>query len=178
MDNDYSIVRCLFCATGKENCVVDAIHRNGWGRAIYPKRTGLIRNKGQWIEVSKPLLPGYVFLYSNEAQVRYDELISVKDVVRVLRYEAGQDALTGKDLAFADWLWRNDGNISAMKALQIGDWIEITDTAFKQLQGTIVRMDRRRRNFLVSLNTAGVIRQIWLTYEVVEKRNPVSESLG
>ena len=57
-----------------------------------------------------------------------------------------------------------------MKALQIGDWIEITDGVFKQLHGTIVRMDRRRRTFLVSLNGEGAIKQIWLTYEVIEKR--------
>lgn len=62
-----------------------------------------------------------------------------------------------------------------MKALQIGDWSEITDGVFKQLHGTIVRMDRRRRTFLVSLDGSGSIRQIWLTYEVVEKRD-ASES--
>lgn len=39
-----------------------------------------------------------------------------------------------------------------MKALQIGDWIEITDGVFKELHGTIVKMDRRRKTFLVSLD--------------------------
>ena len=134
-----------------------------------------MRSTGQWIEVSKPLLPGYVFVYSNEKQVRHDELAAVHHVAHILSYESGRDALIGGDLEFADWVWQNGGNIGAMKALQIGDWIEITDGVFKQLHGTIVRMDRRRRTFLVSLDGSGSIRQIWLTYEVVEKRD-ASES--
>ena len=85
--------------------------------------------------------------------------------------------MAGRDLEFADWVWRNDGNIGAMRALQIGDWIEITDSVFKQLHGTIERMDRRKRTFLVSLGDEGVIRKIWLTYEVIEKRKVKPESL-
>lgn len=151
---------------------METVHRNGWGCAIFPKRTALVRNGRQWVEIQKRLLPGYVFVYSGQGQVRYDELVAVRDVIRVLSYEPGCDALTGKDLAFADWIWRNQGEIKPMKALQIGEWIEITDGLFKQLHGTIVRMDRRRRAFLVALEGTGVIRQIWLTYEVVEKREP------
>ena len=55
-----------------------------------------------------------------------------------------------------------------MKALQIGDWIEIADGVFKALHGTIEQMDRRRKTFLVSLDGAGAVRQIWLAYEVME----------
>jgi transcriptional antiterminator NusG len=175
--NGYHTVRCLFCTVGKEKIVVDTVHKNDWGHAIFPKRVGFVRTKGQWIEVSKPLLPGYVFVYSDEEQPRYDELASVNHVVRVLRYEKGCDGLAGRDLEFADWVWRNDGSIGAMRALQIGDWIEITDSVFKQLHGTIVRMDRRKRTFLVSLGDEGAIRKIWLTYEVIEKRKANPESL-
>ena len=82
--NGYHTVRCLFCTVGKEKIVVDTVHKNDWGHAIFPKRVGFVRTKGQWIEVSKPLLPGYVFVYSDEEQPRYDELASVNHVVRVL----------------------------------------------------------------------------------------------
>lgn len=168
--NGYHTVRCLFCVAGKEENVVEAVHRNGWGCAIFPTRTALVRSGRQWVEMQKLLLPGYVFIYSDEGQVRHDELVAVRDVIRVLSYEPGCDELIGKDLEFADWIWRNRGEIKPMKALQIGDWIEITDGLFRQLHGTILRMDRRRRSFLVALGGTGVIRQIWLTYEVVEKR--------
>ena len=99
------------------------------------------------------------------------DFLALGYVIRVLSYGKGQEALTGRDLEFADWIWRQDGRVGMMKALQIGDWIEITDGAFKALKGTIVKMDRRRKTFLVSLDGAGAVRQIWLTYEVVEKRD-------
>ena len=56
-----------------------------------------------------------------------------------------------------------------MKALQVGDEIQIVDGVFKSLNGVVARMDRRRKTIQVRLNTQGFIRQIWLTYQVVEK---------
>lgn len=174
----YHTVRCLFCTAGKEESVAQTVRRNGWGHAIFPRRACLVRSGSQWTETLKPLLPGYVFVYSGTGQAQYAELAAIRHVIRVLSYEPGCDALTGTDLAFADWLWRNHGEIRAMKALRIGDWIEITDGLFKELHGTIVRMDRRRRFFLVSLEGTGVIRQIWLSYEVVEKREADHRETG
>lgn len=174
----YHTARCLFCTVGKEESVAETVRRNDWGRAIFPKKAGLVRSGRQCIETLKPLLPGYVFVYSNEGQVCHAELTAVRHVIRVLSYELGCDALTGKDLAFADWIWCNHGEIRAMKALQIGDWIEITDGLFKELHGTIVRMDRRRRSFLVSLEGVGIIRQIWLSYEVVKKLDVQRQTEG
>ncbi len=171
----YHTVRCLFCVTGKEENVAYTVHKNGWGRAIFPKRSALVRTNGQWTEISKPLLPGYVFVYSEEKQVLAHELEAINYVIRVLSYDAGHEELTERDQEFADWIWRNDGWINPMKAVQIGDWIEITDGIFKQLHGTIVRMDRRKRRFLVSLDGAGMLRQIWMTYVIVDKRDAASD---
>lgn len=170
MENGYQTVRCLFCTTGKEELVVQAVEEKGWGKAIFPKRSSPVRKGRQWIEMFKPLLPGYVFVYSDRGQVRQRDFLNLSHVIRVLSYDGERDELTGRDLEFAGWIWQQRGRVGVMKALQIGDWIEITDGAFKQLHGTIVRMDRRRRTFLVSLNGEGAIKQIWLTYEVIEKR--------
>lgn len=65
--------------------------------------------------------------------------------IYVLKCEPGHDALSGKDLAFADGIWRNHGEISVTKALQIGDQIKSTGGLFKELHSTMGRMDRRRR---------------------------------
>ena len=55
-----------------------------------------------------------------------------------------------------------------MKAVQIGDRIEIVDGVFKQLHGTVTKMDRRRRTARIALETEGTPKQIWLAYEVVD----------
>ena len=169
----YTCVRCLFCNTGREESVVQAIRANGWGRAIFPQRVRTIRHgREKNDEVLTPLLPGYVFVYSDQVVARRDELLSLQHVIRVLTYVAdGQDKLVGRDLEFADWLWRLDGRIGIMKALQVGDRIEIVDGVFKQLHGTITRMDKRQKTICVSLETEGSPKQIWLAYEIVEKKD-------
>lgn len=59
----YQTVRCLFCETGKEESVVERVHKSGVGRAIFARRSGTKRQNGTWIETLRPLLPGYVFVY-------------------------------------------------------------------------------------------------------------------
>lgn len=87
---EYSCVRCLFCNTGRENAVVRSVEQNGWGRAIFAERVKTIRRDGQTIETLVPLLPGYVFVYSDEANTaRRDELLGLRSVIRVLSYGAG-----------------------------------------------------------------------------------------
>ena len=145
---------------------MECVHKSGLERH-FCKGSG---TSGKW-EMIETLrrVARYVFVYLDRrcAQRR----IAAIPKSSVLHHGDGQGDLTGRDLEFADWIWRQDGRIGAMKALQIGDWIEITDGAFKALKGTIVKMDRRRKTFLVSLDGAGAVRQIWLTYEVVEKRD-------
>lgn len=62
-----------------------------------------------------------------------------------------------------------NGKIGLLKALQVGDRIEIIDGILKQLHGTITKMDKRKRTIRIALDTEGAIREIWLAYDVVEK---------
>ena len=124
---------------------------------------------GAWTEVVFPLLPGYVFVFSDGGEDRSAEFLRLGHVIRVLTYGGGSDTLMGRDLEFADWLWSLNGRIEVMQAVQIGDRIEIVDGVFKRLHGTITKMDRRRRTVRVSLETEGTPKQIWLAYEIVEK---------
>ena len=36
------------------------------------------------------------------------------------------------------------------------------------MRGTIIRVDRRKQTCCVALDTSGIIRQVWLPYELVE----------
>ena len=167
---EYRRVRCLFCNTGKEEQIVRLIQIKGWGKALFPQRIKTMFKNGAWTEVVFPLLPGYVFVFSDGEEDRSAEFLRLGHVIRVLTYGGGSDTLMGRDLEFADWLWSLNGRIEVMQAVQIGDRIEIVDGVFKRLQGTITKMDRRRRTVRVSLETEGTPKQIWLAYEIIEKR--------
>ena len=129
---EYGVVYCLFCSTGKEEQDVRLIQEYGWGRAIFAYRIKTMLKKGAWIKAPAPLLPGYVFLYMDVTRGRFDDILRLQHVIRLLTYNDGTSALIGHDLEFADLLWRLDGQIDVMKAVQIGDRIEIIDGVFKQ----------------------------------------------
>ena len=171
----YLSVRCLFCETGKEKRVVDAIHKEQLGHAIFAQRVKIVRiNREEYKEELSPLLPGYVFVYADQEDVSAASYHKVPHVVRVLSYENGADELVGRDLEFANWLWRQSGRIGVMKAVQIGDRVEIVDEAFKGLQGKIIRMNRGRKNICVTLDTKTTPMKILLSYRVIEKQTEES----
>lgn len=167
--SEYGFVRCLFCKTGKEESVVRLIQEKGWGRALFPRRIKTVMRGGAWTEEPFPLLPGYVFVYQNQDDGEHSDFWSLPYVIRVLAYDDGSNVLIGRDLEFAHWIWSLGGRIGVMRATQVGDRIEITDGVFKELRGTVTRMDRRRRTIRVALETVGAPKQIWLAYEIVEK---------
>lgn len=169
---DYKYVRCLFCATGKEEAVVKAIEAAGRGRALFPQRTKRILKNRVWEERPYALLPGYVFVYSDEERAEYAGFSGAQFIIRTLSYgNGGGNILVGRDREFADWLWRLGGRVGVMKALQVGDRIEIVDGVFKQLRGVITKMDKRRKTVRVDLDAGGVIRRIWLAYEIVDRED-------
>ena len=111
-----------------------------------------------------------MFVYSDEEQPDYKGFGGAQHILRTLMYGSdGSTALIGRDREFADWLWRLNGHVGVLKALQVGDRIEIVDGVFKQLRGTITKMDRRRKTVRVDLDTEGLLRHIWLAYEIVDR---------
>ena len=114
----YQFVRCLFCATGSERTVVDEIHKRRLGKALFPTRVRRVLRNRVWTDVDAALLPGYVFVYMDDLSVERSKFLSMKNVVRVLTYPSDVDTLHGTDLDFANWLWRKNGRIDPLKAVQ------------------------------------------------------------
>lgn len=174
---DYGHVLCLFCKTGKEQSVAHRISENGVGTAIFPQRISKRYSKAlkTYEEIKAPLLPGYVFVYLPD-EVPPVNWWTYSGVIRPLGYGDGRrDYLVGSDLAFAQWVWQKEGNISHVKVVQKGDRIEIADGLFSRMRGTITRVDRRKQTCCVALDTDSIIRQVWLPYELVE---PVAAQPG
>lgn len=168
---EYDCVLCLFCLSGKEQEAAASINRQGCGKALFPQKTKYHRGKNEWLNIKAPIIPGYVFVYlrEDEAKCVYS-FKKIPQVIRILHY-GDEDAwrLVESDLAFADWVWRQNGTIDTIDAIQIGDHIEIVDTALKHLHGRVSRMDRRRRTVMLELEGAGMINNVWLPYQVIEK---------
>lgn len=166
-----SRVRCVFCLTGNEKSVAQRIENMGLGQVIIPRKVKPFRVNGQWIDKTELLMPGYLFILSDEAYP-FSELRALDGVIRVLTYgENDQEGyLTGRDLLFAEWLQKEDGLIGKLDAIQEGDFVRIMDGALQDIHGKVVSMNRRRHTVQVEVTLFGAQRTVWLGYEVVEKQ--------
>ena len=156
---DYAEVRCLFCLTGHEEAIVRAVEDKGLGRAIYPRKHKRLRHGMQWEDAYAPLLPGYVFVYSPALDsAAQSTLAGIQSVI-----------LSGADRQFADWVWLHGGLIGVLKAIKLGDHVEIVDGLFKAFHGRVVQMDRRKQLARIELDILGGAKYLWLSYDCLKE---------
>ena len=100
---------CLFCETGKCDYVARASMQAFECRAISPKQIQHTWSKGAMIDREHDLLPGYVFLYFEEAVRFPQELKKVDRIIRCLRTTDLTYELQGGDAEFAGMLLQKNG---------------------------------------------------------------------
>ena len=75
---------CLFCETGKCDYVARAAMQAFPCRAISPKQIQHTWSKGNMIDREQDLLPGYIFLYTEEPWEEVGTLWRLKGIHRIL----------------------------------------------------------------------------------------------
>ncbi len=168
---EYDCVLCLFCLSGQEKDAVVLINQQACGRALFPQKTKCFRGKNEWLNEQVPIIPGYVFVYLREDEAKHIySFTKLPPVIRILNYgDENTWRLKESDLAFADWVWNQNGLINTIEAVQIGDRVEIVDTELKHLRGKVIRMDRRKKTVLLEMDGAGMINHVWLPYQIIQK---------
>lgn len=130
------------------------------------------------------MLPGYVFfeiptcehhLVSEKDAGRVPLDVALQDVIKVdcilklLRYLDGRWQLNGFDDQFARMLFEAGGNIGISQAFfDQGNRIRILDGFLKDYEGSISRVNRKRRVVEVKVDLHGKKVSMWLGYELVE----------
>lgn len=173
---------CLFCKSGKEKEVVQRFETTlPDGKAIFPTRTR-IRRKGDMVtEETVALLPGYVFFEVGEqivpiqasekdlVEVALQDVTRADSVLRLLRYSDGRWQLNGFDDQFAKILFDAGGNIGVSQAyFDKGKKIRILSGFLKDYEGSISRVNKKRRTAEVWVDLQGKKVSMWLGYEVIE----------
>ena len=77
--------------------------------------------------------------------------------------------LTGPDRQFADWIWQHGGLIGVLKAIRLGERVEIVDGLFKAFHGKVVQMDRRKQLARIELDILGGTKYLWLSYDCLKE---------
>jgi transcriptional antiterminator NusG len=162
-------VYCLYCETGRENRVGEGLTRSGF--RVIPSLVELVivKNKKS-SHVVRQLLPGYVF-FESEAALRAGDWATIKQdkhIYRPLSYVDGSKELRGDDLLFVELLERKRGLLGISKAIAEGTRVKIIDGPLKELEGKIIKVNRKRRCAEVAIESVGVVHRIWLSYELIK----------
>lgn len=166
---------CLFCITGKE-CLVAMRVRTLYPeiRAVAVRKEKHLTREGRKLRAEAVLLPSYVF-FEAPADADVSALAELQDVIRILSMDAGVWQLRGGDERFARWLLSYDGLLSFSQAHREGDRIRILRGPLKDMEGRILRVDKRGRSGQVLLNFNGRDIPVWLGFELVEDEKPLRE---
>ena len=160
---------CVFCRTGSELLVAESIRqRFPQLSALAPVKILPEKRAGQWHDQTKALLPGYVFVYS-EDELPFDLRHKTRDLYMVLQYERGIRTLTGPDEEYAMWLLRHEGVIEPSKVLSVGSAITVLSGPMTDFGGKIVRLDKHKRRAWVEFEFDGVKRVISIGAECIEE---------
>ena len=166
---------CLFCLTQRCAVIAKLMEIRGAYRAFSPQIIRKQRKKGENIERRFDLLPGYVFIYSEERITDYREFYGIDGVIRrVGRRDDGYE-LEGPDLDFAMKLLEKDGLVGGMKICRVGDEVTLEDPLFNGCQGRVVEIDYRKERakveFVFDKNSCGT----WVSLEDVKHLKKTEE---
>lgn len=160
---------CLFCKSEKEAGVVRALEKQVPGtEAVYLRQYKHRSRGGVKTSILAPVLPGYVF-FRTEYPESAAPIHRLVDVIRLLRYADHSWELRNGDERFAQWVFEQEGILRMSQARKIGDRIVIAKGPLKDMEGSILKMDRHSRNGLVEIRLNDKVFHVWLPFEVLEE---------
>ena len=161
----------MFCLTQRCKVIAKLMEIRGAGRAFSPQVIRKQRKQGVNVEKKYDLLPGYVFIYSEEKLTDYRLFYGMDGVIRrVGRRDDGYE-LEGSDLDFAMKLLEKDGVVGSMKAYKIGDEVTLADPLFNGCRGKVTAIDYRKERAKVEFVFDNNCSSTWVALEEVEQLN-------
>lgn len=166
--DDAEAYGCLFCMTGKERVVAERIQQeHPEVRAITARQEKHKSVRGKKMKVEAIMLPGYVF-FRAPINMRPASCFPSEGVLRILAMDDGVWQLTGSDEQFVHWLFECDGLLGFSKAHKVGDQIRMLNGPLKDMEGQIVRVDKRGRSGQVLLQFNGRSVPVWLGFDLIQ----------
>ncbi|MDR0910752.1 MAG: hypothetical protein LBM77_13435 [Spirochaetaceae bacterium] len=165
---------CLFCETGKEIAVEDELKRHNLQvveshkeRLVWGTDGGKTKAARRFI----PLIPGYIFIASDiEADAQFwKDITELPGVYYPLKYGDGTHALRGNDLKFVIWLENQSGLIRPVKAFKKGNRVIIIEGPLKEMGGTVLEINPKRKCAKIQLHGEGIQLSLWLQYELIDQ---------
>jgi transcriptional antiterminator NusG len=162
---------CAFCVTGKEETVAQSIEESCADIRATPVRQ--IKRKttcGRTSLIAQVAFPGYVFLEVEPCGEAIFQLPRENLKALLMTPNSGWK-LSGEDERYARWIFANGGLIALSKACMEGERVRIVSGPLKDLEGHIIRIDKRNRSGQIMLTFNNRVIKTWLGFEMIEKES-------
>ena len=161
---------CLFCKTQRARAVARLLSVYGVKAAFTPLVLQHQRVKGEILEVWRDLLPGYVFLFTDEPLRDFSFLYRLKldGPIRWLGDSERGRVLEGADEAFALGLYEKKGLLGVVKTFRGGERVVLNDPLFAGMNGVITKLERSKARARVEFDFDRARRSIWVAVDLLE----------
>lgn len=163
-------VYCFFCQTNKCNQIVSLLKNNAIiHKAIYPQVVQRQRKKGENYERIFDLLPGYIFVYTNENIVdSLVEITRINGVIRCIGNSENDFILTGGDYTFAINLYKKNGIINNISLQNKNNKLKIIDPMFSQMNAEVSKVDYKKGRARIEYDFVGRKCYTWVSIEMLD----------
>lgn len=142
-------------------------------KCFVPMRRMRKKYEGSWREVTEKLFPGYVFLFSKQPQLLYDELKQIPALTKLLgsceEYFTPLSEDDMKLLKKMNWDGQEEPVVGLSKAAVLENReIKILSGPLKNLEGQIQKINLHKRIAVVETEFMGNCARIHLGIEIVD----------
>ena len=170
-------VYCLFCRSGREERVMDRLRRMGMSPMAPQVRKAVAGASGSKGGKLARLMPGYVF-FDAEQSPDWHEVRQIPDVLKVLAYSDGEFALRSEDLKYVEWLKSLGGTVEVSLAVRAGTRLEFVSGPLRELNGSIRRVNSKRRVVEVQFGQEGsLLQNVWCSFEYLQTNTDAEEAV-
>jgi transcription antitermination factor NusG len=163
------VAYCLQCQTQRCRIIAELLEKKGALRAFSPKIISRQRKRGKLEDQAYDLLPGYVFVYTEQQLENFDLFSRIDGIIRRLDPENATGGLTGADFDFAMNLYRKNGIVGTVTVFKEGDTVRIDDPLFHDYNGTIIYIDHRKQRAKLQFHFDGKDRMVWVACDILYK---------
>ncbi|WP_367398132.1 antiterminator LoaP [Paenibacillus sp. MSJ-34] len=158
----------LHVLTGEELNVKKRLERSAPHiQTLIPRRKLMERRQGSFKEVTRLLFPGYVFVYTVLDHESYYKLVDQYGVIRIL---GRPDPCPVPLQEMAHVLkWCEESELVGMSRVQDGEKVTVIDGPLKNMEGQIVRVDRRKGRARVRITLFGEPKEIDFGIDILDK---------
>lgn len=151
--------------TGGEIDVQAALEQTGYQTMVL-FGTRLVRSRGRWIEETKLLMPGYVFVELELTGDAWHHLNSIPKVIRILSAGQTPSPLEAHETKWLRLLEAHAKSVSDIEFLDSHTYI-VRSGALMLLQDNITGINRHKRRAQVMITVAGHKHRLALSFRPV-----------